>query len=102
MAFTCINPIGLYQTVMVYLTNQADCGQNLAVFTPAELVAYNASILAGGGGTAPGVVSGSGFPVLSLLEAQQIGSSIALIWGLGFTIRAVAVLLKSSSGDSND
>ncbi|MDP1872526.1 MAG: hypothetical protein Q8K61_13030 [Gallionella sp.] len=103
MAFTCVPVVAQWGTVSYINTNQAACAANQwAVFTSADLTAYNASLTAGTASTPAGTQTTSFFPSMTIAEALPIFAAISLLWGLAFTLRAIGNFLKPKSGDSND
>lgn len=103
MAFTCVPVVAQWGTVSYIKTNQASCAAaEWAVFTPADLSAYNASITSGTAATAAGSQTTSFFPSMTIAEATPVFTAIAVMWGLAFTLRAIGNFLKPKSGDSND
>lgn len=103
MAFTCIvlSAPAVWATVTSYIAGMADCGANLTVFDAGQLAAYNASILAGGS-TAASSPTTSSWSSMTIAEATPIFTAIALLWGLAFTLRAIASFLKSKTGESEN
>lgn len=94
MPFTCVPVVAQWGTISYINTNQASCAAGeWAVFTPSELAAYNATLA-----SAPS----SFLPTMTVAEALPIFSAIAVIWGAAFAIRAVASLLTTNSGESQN